>query len=350
MERAGGPEEELDDVLEGRAGEYADELEPMVGAARLLQEALTAHDLRPEVAARHIELALHGPRRRRARTRPLWRVAAAALLAAVLSAGLTTVASASALPGQMLYPAKRVVERVRLAAATSPDGKAEVRLEIAATRLTELRALTGRHEPDELLDTINAMRSAVRDANVAVTRADRQHSPEAPDLWARWRTVRREMVTELEAVIAGPPASSAAQAESVRSTAASVLKSWGVPVPPSRGGGPGGGPPPASAPVRGVPGESSTTTSTTSPATTSAPTTVASSSSTTSASTSTTTKLPTTTSTTSTTTTSTSTTVPPTSSTSTPTTEAPTSTTEAPTSSTTPPATSTTSTTVAAAP
>src|SRR5215213_8580727 len=112
MERAGRPEEELDDVLEGRAGEYDDELEPKVGAERLLKEDLTAHVLRPEVPARHIVLALHGPRRRRARTRPLRRVAAAALLAAVLSAGMTTVASASALPGQMLYPAKRVVERV----------------------------------------------------------------------------------------------------------------------------------------------------------------------------------------------------------------------------------------------
>jgi hypothetical protein len=123
------------------------------------------------------------------------------------------------------YPAKRVVEQARLVVATSPDGEAEVRLKVAATRLAELRALTGKRDPTELADTITAMQAAIRDANVAVTRAGRSGGS-AAELRAQWRTLRQGMAIELRAVIVGPPASSAAQAEAIRDTASSVLRSW----------------------------------------------------------------------------------------------------------------------------
>ena len=58
MQGSGGSDDELDDVLDGRTDQYADELAPMVATARLLRDATQAHELGPEVAARHIQMAL----------------------------------------------------------------------------------------------------------------------------------------------------------------------------------------------------------------------------------------------------------------------------------------------------
>ena len=99
MQRSEGPDDELDDVLddalEGRTDQYAEDLEPMVATARLLKDALSAHELPPEVAARHIQRALtpakHRPTRRRSRAR----VAVTVLLAATLIVSMTAVASAN---------------------------------------------------------------------------------------------------------------------------------------------------------------------------------------------------------------------------------------------------------------
>jgi Domain of unknown function (DUF5667) len=292
----------------------------MVATARLLKDALGAHELPPEVAARHIQRALtpakHRPTRRRSRSRA--RVAVTVLLAATLlvsMTAMTAVASANALPGQLLYPAKRATEQVRLALAASPSDRAEIRLDLAQTRLAELRELAHSGEPGYLPGAITAMQAAVREANIAVTRVAETGPSSAADLRSQWMGLRQEMVVELRQLIAGPPTSSPPQAEAITNAATSVLSSWGIPSPPQGVPAPGqpsaGGPPPV-----GVVPSSTTTTTTT------LPTPKGTTSTTTTSSTTTTTVPPTTEGTTSSTTTrsSTTTTVPP------PTQEAPSST------------------------
>jgi hypothetical protein len=266
MRRSGGSDDELDDeldeVLERRTDRYADELEPMVAAARLLSDAMTAHELGPEVAARHIQMALtrveHLPAGKRWRAPA--RVAVTVLLAAAFLLGMTVMASASALPGQVLYPIKRTVEQVQLAMATSPSAKAETHLKHAQTRLTELRALADRDEAGHVPGTISAMQTAVRQANLAVARADRAGVSTTPKLRSQLAQLRQQMVTELMALAAGPPTTSPTQAEAITSAATSVLSSWGISTPPPQSRSPGPERPPATGPPpTGVSPSSSTT-------------------------------------------------------------------------------------------
>jgi len=70
------------------------------------------------------------------------RIASAATLASLLLGSTGTVfASQTSLPGETLYPVKKLVENVRLAAAMDRNKKAEIRLGIAEERLTEINAL-----------------------------------------------------------------------------------------------------------------------------------------------------------------------------------------------------------------
>jgi hypothetical protein len=62
-------DEELDVVLDGRERLYASELGPAVEAARLLGAELRAIQIEPEVAERHIAMALARARHAAARAR-----------------------------------------------------------------------------------------------------------------------------------------------------------------------------------------------------------------------------------------------------------------------------------------
>ncbi|TSC60343.1 MAG: hypothetical protein LiPW15_221 [Parcubacteria group bacterium LiPW_15] len=70
------------------------------------------------------------------------RIASAVTLASLLLGSTGTVfASQASLPGETLYPVKKLVENVRLAAAIDQKTKADIRLGIAEERLTEINAL-----------------------------------------------------------------------------------------------------------------------------------------------------------------------------------------------------------------
>jgi hypothetical protein len=70
------------------------------------------------------------------------RIASTAALASLLLGSTGTVfASQASIPGETLYPIKRLVENVRLAAAVDQKTKAEVRLDIAEERLMEINSL-----------------------------------------------------------------------------------------------------------------------------------------------------------------------------------------------------------------
>lgn len=85
-------------------------------------------------AARVVEPAAPSGARRRL---------AGVAVAAVSSLGVVglVAGSASALPGDVLYPVKRTVEDVELAMHRSDEGRGAQRLEIAAERLREVRAV-----------------------------------------------------------------------------------------------------------------------------------------------------------------------------------------------------------------
>jgi len=88
----------------------------------------------------------------RQRTMPVvLRWVAAAVLVFVLLAGSVTAASSSTLPGDILYPVKRAVEQIELAAASSTQQRVEVYLNHAQRRAEEALILSARRQPVELV-------------------------------------------------------------------------------------------------------------------------------------------------------------------------------------------------------
>jgi hypothetical protein len=140
MGRPDQTHERLDALLDGQTGEVTDDLAPLLEAAEFR--------LGPEVADRHLEQVLNSaapvvslPVRQRGRWGLRRRVAAVALAAALVLVP-ATMASASALPGQALYPVKLAVEQVRLASVQwSATREAAVRTSLADKRLQELDKL-----------------------------------------------------------------------------------------------------------------------------------------------------------------------------------------------------------------
>ena len=93
------------------------------------------------------------PPRRTARDR---RIAAAVGAVAIIGAGTSiAVAAQSALPGEMLYPIKRLLESAETGAQLSDSGKGSSLLDNAADRLVEVTALSRTSDLDEA-DTIAA--------------------------------------------------------------------------------------------------------------------------------------------------------------------------------------------------
>jgi hypothetical protein len=167
----------LDALLDGRPGEVTDDLAPLLAAAEALRAELADLELDPEVADRHLERALDRPAPvvtlpvRKAGGRLRRRVAAVALAAALVLVP-ATMASASALPGQGLYPVKLAVEQVRLVAVQwSPTLEAQVRTGLAATRLQELDELVQRRMFQQVPSAIRRLDRAVVAARAAVMEA-----------------------------------------------------------------------------------------------------------------------------------------------------------------------------------
>jgi hypothetical protein len=128
MRRRHQPSDKLDAALDGRPVEVDDELAPLLETAARLRAALEAIELDPQAAERHLGMVLD----RQATVLPLpapprpqagwWRRRVAAVaLAAALTVLPATVASASALPGQALYPVKLAVEQLRVTAVGWSD-------------------------------------------------------------------------------------------------------------------------------------------------------------------------------------------------------------------------------------
>ena len=135
--------DKLDAALDGRLVEVDDELAPLVETAAELRAALAGVELDPEAAERHLGMVLGGeaevvalPTRPQLQANWWRRRVAAVALAAALTVVPAAMASASALPGQALYPVKLAMEQLRVTAVSwSSSRKAEERIKITANRL-----------------------------------------------------------------------------------------------------------------------------------------------------------------------------------------------------------------------
>lgn len=109
-------------------------------------------------------------RRRTSWWRPIATPIAAALGLVLVVGGIGT-ASASALPGTPLYPAKLAVEHVRLLVASSPEQQAQTHLEIASTRLQEAAIETRRGDPEAVTALLQSYQQQVEAAERAAARS-----------------------------------------------------------------------------------------------------------------------------------------------------------------------------------
>jgi Domain of unknown function (DUF5667) len=171
--------DELDALLDGRPVELTDELAPLVEAADALRLELSAHQLDPEVADRHLErvlgdsaLVVPMPRRPQPNGWDLRRRVVAVALAAALVLAPATMASAAALPGQAMYPFKLAIEQLRLASVQwSPAREAGERTRVAHERLNEVQKLYALEMYNQLPTAIRALNQAVVAAQRAVAEA-----------------------------------------------------------------------------------------------------------------------------------------------------------------------------------
>jgi len=257
-------DDELDVVLDGNRHLYRSELGPAVEAATLLAEELRAVEIPPGVAERHIAMALDraGHAARRARRRLLARMVAAVAAAAVTVGVPATLVSAGALPGHPLYPLKRTIEAADLAVHFDPSREAQIHMRIAERRIAELDALVQRRDRTHLLSAIKEVKLAVEAANVAVDKAFRSEgvTSDTMALHTKLTGVTREMMQELEDVLAAPTDPAAA------STASSILGTATTAAPP-------GVPPPTAADTPPTAADTPTTSAVPPPTTATPPTT-----------------------------------------------------------------------------
>lgn len=204
MNRPARADEELDVVLDGHRHLFASELGPAVEAARLLGAELRSIEIPPDVAERHIAMALARARHTaiRARWRKMTRSAVAVAAAAALIVAPATLAGA-ALPGEPLYPVKRSIEAADLAFAFSPVSEARAHTRIAAARLSELHELIRKGRDDQIRGAIIALREAMMDANAAVARAMRaKGSTGATEAASQLDAVKADTLGELDVLLA----------------------------------------------------------------------------------------------------------------------------------------------------
>src|SRR5215218_7929643 len=171
--------DKLDAALDGRLVEVDDELAPLIETAAELRAALAGVELDPEAAERHLRMVLDGeaevvalPTRPQLQANWWRRRVAAVALAAALTVVPATMASASALPGQALYPVKLAVEQLRVTAVSwSSTREADERIRIANTRLDELNRLTQLDAAGRIPAAIDRFQQASVDAQQAVAEA-----------------------------------------------------------------------------------------------------------------------------------------------------------------------------------
>jgi hypothetical protein len=179
--RRNKPSDKLDAVLDGRQVEVDEDLAPLVEAAAELRTALAGIELDPETAERHLGMVLDGeaevvplPTGSRPQASRWRRRVAAVAVAAALTLLPATMASASALPGQALYPVKLAVEQLQVTAVSwSSTREAHQQLTIVDNRLDELNRLIQLNAADRIPPAVGRLSRAYVDAQQAAEEAVR---------------------------------------------------------------------------------------------------------------------------------------------------------------------------------
>jgi len=161
----------LDRLVQGLPADASDGLEPLLQTARAAREAFVT-EVPDDVARAHLAL-LHPDvvalERKRTRHRVVLVIAAAILTVGLLGTA-AVAASASSLPGDLLYPVKRAVEKIELTIHRDPASRARLHLEFAQRRLAELSALLAERRVGQTVD-VGAEMSAYRDQVAAAQQA-----------------------------------------------------------------------------------------------------------------------------------------------------------------------------------
>jgi Domain of unknown function (DUF5667) len=266
--------DELDALLDGRPVELTDELAPLVEAAEALRLELSAHQLDPEVADRHLErvlgdsaLVVPMPRRPQPNGWDLRRRVVAVALAAALVLAPATMASAAALPGQAMYPFKLAIEQLRLASVQwSPAREAGERTRVAHERLNEVQKLYELRMYSQLPTAIRALNQAVVAAQRAV--AEARHEGEAvPGVEARLdrvvnagvQVVTRVATAAATGSVVGLTGETADEIQAAVQDSTAVKPPPADPTAPPKGGGGTGAPPQTTSAPPPSQGPSSTT-------------------------------------------------------------------------------------------
>lgn len=142
------------DALDGRRPAKGEVAELVAVATRLCEIAAETEptpefrsSLRTQLMAMSVAVPLVARPARQARQSAgirRWAIAFAAMVATTFGAGMTA-ASASTIPGDTLYPVKRVLENSQLAFKYSDSSRGGYLLQLATERLTEVDQLTSIH-------------------------------------------------------------------------------------------------------------------------------------------------------------------------------------------------------------
>lgn len=126
-------------------------------------------------------------------------VAAAASAVVALSSGGAVVASATALPGELLYPVKLAVEEARVAvAAADPEAQSHVHAALAQRRVDEVARLAERSRPVPPAVVEAAVRRAEQ-AEIAAARAPESRRAEVTVALERAEAQRAEALARVAA-------------------------------------------------------------------------------------------------------------------------------------------------------
>ena len=242
----------LDRLVQGEPADAPEGLDLLVQTARVAREVFKTEV--PDAVARAHIAALTGAttlERRRPRHR-LVVVLIAAAITTILLAGGAVAASAGALPGQLLYPVKRAVEKIDLAFHHDPGSRARLHLEFAQRRLNELSTLLELRKAGQNVDIEAAMRAY--QSEISQVQDAIAEDPASANLQALLSHVQDELaghvavLTQLRDTVVPAQARDAIQnaidrAETARANALQRRASGGHPTdtpstPPSSPGGP----------------------------------------------------------------------------------------------------------------
>jgi hypothetical protein len=217
-----GGRETIDSVV-ALYPEYADELRPQLEIAAWLTTASRALDPRPGfVSASRRRLVSRIQQENRVPT-PValtWgdrlqhffstqKIAPVAfvfiLMLTLFVSGAMVTASQKAIPGDDLYPVKRTLEKIALAASIDEKNDAQLNIQMAENRLTELQTLMVAQSYDEVAETINESTDQISKAVESIQTVNEQDSFLATELAAQLSGILAEKKSIFQALIQNAP-------------------------------------------------------------------------------------------------------------------------------------------------